>query len=227
MTYEDFASECKRMDSIKIPRNDGEMKERQALEQELWRKYSWMLPPQWQATMSWVIDKHKTKSLPAMPEFAMAVGMMREKGIIKTEACRSCGGSKMQYLKVRHTPTGREFDACRPCSVCMIGSDWETKKDLEVISEGSTKTPLRMAHQLTPRAAYYAFHKGEAHGIKWDEDVKMVLLNKAMEYEAYIEQKKSVQPPAPKNAVGLMPGILSNLEVDTEVDWASEEKKVS
>lgn len=218
MTYEDFAFECKRLDSIKIPRNDGEMKERQALEQELWRKYSWMLSPQWQSTVSWVIDKHKGKSLPAMPEFAAAVGMMRDKGIIKTEACRSCGGTKMQYVKVRHTPTGREFEACKPCSSCMIGSQWELKKDLELISEGGWySTALRMAHAMTPQAAYWAFHKSEAAGMKWDEDVKIVLLNKAMDYQMEMEEKKSKQPPPAKNAAGLMVGTLSNLQVSAPV----------
>lgn len=223
MTYDDFMHECKRLDSIKIPKNDTELQERVALQQELWRKYSWMLPPQWQSVMSWVLDKHKTKSLPAIPEFSTAVGMMRDKGIIKTEACRSCNGIKMQYIRVRHLVTGKEFDACRPCSVCMIASDWEIKKELEVIGEARHMTPLRMAHELTPKAAYYAFHKGEASGVKWDEDVKMVLLNRAMEYEAAIEDRLSKPKPEAKNAAGLMPGILSNVKVEDEpIDWAKE-----
>src|SRR5262245_25179288 len=111
MTYQDFDSELGRLNSIKVAVTEKDVEERKALAAELWRKYSWMLPPQWQSTVSWVIDKHKTKGLPTMPEFAAAVGMMRDKGIIKTEACRSCGGTKMQFLRVRHTLTGREFEA--------------------------------------------------------------------------------------------------------------------
>lgn len=218
MTYEDFSFECRRLDSIKIPRNDGELKERQALEQELWRKYSWMMAPQWKSTVSWVIDKHKSKTLPAMPEFSAAVGMMRDKGIIKTEACRSCNGTKMQYVRVRHAPTDREFDACKPCSVCMVGAQMELKRDLELIGEGGgNASPLRMAHAMSPQAAYWAIHRGDAMGVKWDEDIKMVLLNKAMEYDAVIEERKSKQPTPAKNVVGLMVGTLSNLKVQVPV----------
>lgn len=227
MTYEDFGFELKRLDAIKIPRNDSELKERQALEQELWRKYSWMLPPQWQATVSWVIDKHKNKQLPTMQEFAAALGVMRDKGVVRTEACRSCGGLKMQYIRVRHTPTSREFDACRPCSVCMVGAEWELKKDLELIGDGRPKTLLRMAHEMTPKGAYFAFHKGDACGVKWDEDVKLVLLNKAMEYAAEVEERKSKQPPPPKTLAGEVVGILSNVkpaEEDAPPDWAAIER---
>lgn len=206
MTFQDFISELGRLDAIKIPKTEQDSAERKALEQELWRKYSWMLPPQWQATVSWVIDKHKGKQLPAMPEFSTAVGMMRDKGIIKTEACRSCGGSKMQYVKVRHTPTSREFEACKPCSVCMVGANWELKKDLELIGEGGgNSTPLRMAHAMTDQAAYYAMAKSDTvKGFKWDPEVEVILIDKAACYAAEIEERKSKQPPSVTNAVDLM-----------------------
>lgn len=213
MTYQDFGYELNRLDAIKIPKTEQDSAERKALEQELWRKYSWMLPPQWQQTVSWVIDKHKTKQLPTMTEFAAAVGMMRDKGVIKTEACRSCGGSKMQYVKVRHTATSREFEACKPCSVCMVGTDYEIKKDLEVIGEGGgNSSPLRMAHAMTPQGAYWAIHKGESQNVKWDPDVLMVLLDKAGQYEQEIEQKKSKPRPAPKDASALMGNTLEKVK---------------
>lgn len=213
MNYSDFTTECKRLDAIKIPKNDTELTERRALEQELWRKYSWMITAQWQATVSWVIDKHKGKALPVVNEFGAAVGMMREKGVIKTEACRSCDGIKMQFVRVRHTLTGREFDACKPCTVCMIASDWEIKRDLEVIGEARNKTALRMAHEMTPQGAYWAINRAEAAGMKWDPDVEEVLANKAIAYGAEIENRKSQVRPAAKDATGLMVGILSNVKV--------------
>lgn len=213
MTYQDFAFELNRLDAIKIPKTEQDSAERKALEQELWRKYSWMLPPQWQQTVSWVIDKHKNKQLPTMQEFAVAVGMMRDKGVIKTEACRSCHGNKMQYVKVRHSPTSREFEACRPCSVCMTGAEWELKRDLELIGEGGgNSTPLRMAHAMTPQGAYWALYKGNAQNVKWDEDVLMILLDKASVYEAEIEKKKSKQPPAPKTVAQFMPAEIERLQ---------------
>lgn len=211
MTYQDFAYELNRLDAIKIPKTEQDSAERKALEQELWRKYSWMLPPQWQATVSWVIDKHKGKALPAMPEFSAAIGMMRDKGIIKTEACRSCGGTKMQYVKVRHTNTGREFEACKPCSVCMVGAQWELKPDLELIGEGGgNSSALRMAHAMTPQGAYWALHK--SNDALWDDDVKMILLDKAIKYEAEIEEKKSKQPPAIKAAAQLIGSEIDRIQ---------------
>lgn len=179
MNYDEMNSELGRLNAvIGRPLSGQDVETRTAFQTELHRKFAWMMALQWKDVVTWVVEHHKTKSLPTIDQFQKAVEAMRTRGVIKPiDSCRSCKGAKLMYVRVPHKPTGDELDACVPCSVCRPGTQWPLKDCYELIGS-KHHTVIEMAQSLGPRGAAYVLARIEKERIQFAQEIIEILLEK-------------------------------------------------
>jgi hypothetical protein len=140
-----------------------------------------MTAAQWKQTVSLVIERHKRGGY-TIDEFRSAVGALRERGAIKSDACRSCGGTKWHYVSLK-LENEQFVDAVRPCATCRPGIVWEPPP-------GTVSYPMqesfavRMAKSMSAKAAYQVLERGNSMGIKFETEAVGIMVEKAAQYEA-------------------------------------------
>lgn len=198
--FEEFNQELARLDAIKSKRTVDDENERRALATELFQTFAARLNlMQWRQVITKVIARHTRRGvLPVISDFKAALSSMYASGEVSVNLCPGCNGVKMVYTRVRHRRTGIEIDACRPCPRCQPQVEFSLKPELEhVVNDDVDPMVIRMAKALGPKGAYFALQKAEACGANLDDDVKMILLEKAGEYEATAPAPEKLEPPTP------------------------------
>ena len=146
---EDLIAEMRRMATFAREASEMEAEEKRIYLDECLRKFGWMDPAGWREVVTWVIDHHRTRSLPQIPEIQAAVNALFERGALKRKeggvACSRCAGTGWEYLTgvVEKDMTPRTF--CSPCRSCRPTQAQREKRDGIVWDESSYRTPAQQA----------------------------------------------------------------------------------
>lgn len=151
MNQAELAVELKRMAVFAREANELDAPEKAVYMAEAYRKFGWMPSGDWAKVITYVIDHHRTRSLPQIYEISKAITTLYELGTLKKNAdasCRQCAGTGFEYITgvVQADMTERPF--CTPCRRCRREAAIKEKRSGIVWDEASYRHPFAEANRL-------------------------------------------------------------------------------
>ena len=188
MTEGEMRQEFSRLTALGVAKSAGEQEQRERFAAECYRCFCWMSASQWKQVVNLVIERHKRGHY-TIDEFRSAVGALRERGAIKSDACRSCGGTKWHYISLK-LENDSIVDAVRPCATCRPGMVWDSPPNT-VSYPMEDSWAVRMAKSMSPKVAYQVLERGNSMGIKFETEAMGIMVEKASRYEEEIEERRA------------------------------------
>lgn len=151
MKREEMLSELKRMATFAREASELDAPEKAIYVAEIQRKFGWMDAAQFHETITWVIDHHRSRSLPQIPEIEGAVRALFERGVLKRRgdgfSCVMCDGTGWAYVRGIAEADHRSMWFCRPCQSCRAARPMGDPPDGIVIDDSRSFSPKQAAKE--------------------------------------------------------------------------------